>query len=404
MSDEDTTPYAHHDSLRGLLQRGRGLGAVRAVQDPAAAAPHVYEVIRRDWRWDGSDHRALYHARLLRDLGLSPAPVVAQLTAADGGDCVLAIEVLELLAVAGSEEARDGLRAHVREGAHWIDVLESVADVWPVEWWEDLGEVARSRMGREAQPPWPCEPWIRFGIETQVFRALPAADFGDRSDEQLLGLLADPRGADGDKVAVLRELARRTPNEGLIPLVPGLGTSDGRRPLPVLARAVEGLGALAVPAARRWAQDGREWLAGLGADVLRDHLGPEVIPQLVAELAEQWRERTWCGPDRTAKQLARFGPDAAGAVPVLRRFWLHTPHSWERPAYLEALAAIDPDGLDYTHTESLWDCEEEARLSAIARAPGGRENVARIEVLRDDPMESPEVRTAAAVRLAGPRG
>ncbi|MFG2971837.1 hypothetical protein ACGFYY_02385 [Streptomyces sp. NPDC048331] len=47
MSDEDEMFYAPHDSLEGLLQRGRGLGALRAAQDPAAAAPYVYGRSRR---------------------------------------------------------------------------------------------------------------------------------------------------------------------------------------------------------------------------------------------------------------------------------------------------------------------------------------------------------------------
>ncbi|MEU8134084.1 hypothetical protein [Streptodolium elevatio] len=54
MNDEDALfhaqpdSYAHPDALEGLLQRGRGLGAVRAVQDPSAAAAFVYDGIRRD--------------------------------------------------------------------------------------------------------------------------------------------------------------------------------------------------------------------------------------------------------------------------------------------------------------------------------------------------------------------
>lgn len=128
------------------------------------------------------------------------------------------------------------------------------------------------------------------------------------------------------------------------------------------------------------------------------------MPELVEELAAQWAERTWCGPDRTARRLARFGSDAAGAVPYLRRFWLRTPHSYERSAYLEALAAINRDGLDYVYTESLWDCEETARLQGISSAPATPEALGRIALLRDDPMETPEVRAAARARLLAPSG
>ncbi|MFZ3470228.1 hypothetical protein ACODT3_25790 [Streptomyces sp. 4.24] len=399
MSEEDAMPYAPSDSVEGLLQRGRGLGAIRALRDPRGAAAAVYDGIRRDWKWDGqTDTRRLYHARLVRDLELSPTPVVDQL-AGDEEAAFRAVYVLELLALAGSDEAREGLRAYVREGEHWVRVLESVAVSWPAEWWEDLGDVARARIGGEEDLPWSYEPWARFGIEVPGLRHPPRPSLHGLGDGELLALLA----ADGTelqtKADALRVLAGREPAEGLIPLVPSLGTGNGLRPLPFLLRAVGRLGALAVPAAAGWAADDREWLARLGADVLADHPGPEALPGLVAELAGQWEARTWCGPDVTAKRLAHLGPAAAGAVPVLRRFWLHTPHSYERADYLGALAAIDPSGLEDAYTESLWDCEERTRLLGIASAPPGPENLARIAVLRDDPMELPAVRAAAAARL-----
>ncbi|MFJ5776388.1 hypothetical protein [Streptomyces sp. NPDC093094] len=402
MNNEDEMPYARSDSVEGLLQRGRGLGAVRALRDPRGSSGFVYDGIRRDWRWDGTDDRSLYLARSVRDLELSPAPLVDQL-AGDEEACLRACEVLELLALAGSDEAREGIRAYVREGEHWSRVLESVSDSWPPRWWEDLGDVARARIGAEAELPWFREPWTRFGIEVRSRPSVARPSLAGLGAGELLALLAGTRTDDATKVDALRALNGREPAvEGLIPLVPSLGTPDGRRPLPLVGRAVERLGALAVPAARGWARDDRSWLARLGADVLADHGGPETLPGLVEELAGQWAARAWCGPDRTARRLARFGPDAAAAVPWLRRFWLHTPHSYERVAYLKALAAIDRDGLDHVHTESLWDCEEGARLLGIASAPASPAALERIAVLRDDPMETPEVRAAARARLAAP--
>ncbi|WP_439681792.1 hypothetical protein [Embleya sp. MST-111070] len=395
-----TLSYACHDTLEGLLQRGRGAGAERARSDPEAAAPFVYDGIRRDWKWDyQTDTHHLYQARLIRDLKLSPRPVVDQLARDDEEECLRAAYVLELLALAGSDEAREGLRAYIREGTHWVCVLESVADGWPAEWWEDLGDIARARTGGEMNDPGSLKPWIRFGIEVPGPRFPPLPFLGGLSDEELSALLA----ADGTefdvKIGALRALAGREPAEWLIPLVPSLGTPDGRRPLPLLRRAVERLGSLAVPAARGWAVDGREWLTRLGADVLAEHAGPEALPGLVAELAEQWEARAWCGPDTTARRLARFGPEAADAVPVLWRFWRHTPHSYERADYLEAIVAIDPSGLEDAYTESLGDCEERARLLAITSAPGHPQTLHRIAVLRDDPMETPEARAAAGARL-----
>ncbi|WP_151770741.1 hypothetical protein [Streptomyces abyssomicinicus] len=363
----------------------------------------MYDGIRRDWRWDQTDERSLYLARLLHDLDLSPTPVVDRL-AGDEEACLRACEVLELLALAGSDEAREGLRAYVREGEHWGRVLESMSIGWPADWWEDLGDVARARIGAEAELPWLSEPWTRFGMEVQSRPSVPRPSLAGLSTAELLALLADTGTGTVTKVDALCALKGREPAEGLIPLIPSLGTSDGRRPLPMLTPVVERLGVLAVPAARSWAQDARAWLAQLGADVLADHAGPEALPGLVNELAEQWTARAWCGPDRTARRLARFGPDAAGAVPYLRRFWLHTPHSYERTAYLEALATIDPDGLEFVYAECLWDCEEKTRLLGITSAPRSPETLQRIAVLRDDPMETTEVRAAARARLVASTG
>lgn len=403
MSDECEMSYALPDSVEGLLQRGRGLGAVRALHDPQRSAGFVYDGIRSDWRWDQTDERSLYLARLVHDMDLSPMPIVDQL-AGDEEACLRACEVLVLLALAGSGDAREGLRVYVRQGEHWVRVLESLAAGWPPAWWEDLGGTARARIGAEAELPWFSEPWTRFGIEVQNRPFVARSSLAGCSTAELLALLADIRTEGATKVDALRVLNSRKPAEGLIPLVPSLGTSGGNRPLPLLRRAVERLGPLAVLAAHGWAQEDSPWLAQLGADVLADHGGTEVLPGLVDELVEQWTAGAWCGPDRTARRLARFGPEAAGAVPYLRRFLLHTPHSYERTAYLEALAAIDRDGLEYVYTESLWDCEETTRLLGINSAPTNPETLGRIAVLRDDPMETTEVRAAARARLVAPSG
>jgi hypothetical protein len=64
------------------------------------------------------------------------------------------------------------------------------------------------------------------------------------------------------------------------------------------------------------------------------------------------------------------------------------------------LAAIDPAGLEHAYTESLWDCESDARLLGIASAPEMPLVGEQLARLRDDPMEEPEVRSAAGARLA----
>lgn len=363
----------------------------------------MYDVVGDDWRWDSVDDRHLYLARLIQELGLPLDPLVA-LLGDDEDDCERATLTLELLAVSGSAEAREALRAYIREGEHWVDVLESVAGVWPVEWWDDLVDVARARLSGEEPLLRRSEPWVRWGAGplpvAPVRRPRMHTVDVSPSGRLLLCLLADGGAADGAKIKALDALAGRPPEPALIPLVPGLGTVDGERPLPGLARAVERLGALAVPEARRWAADERPWLSWTGIRVLAEYGEIQDVPVLVDELAAHEKTRRWCGPDRLAAGLSRFGPAAAEAAPVLRRLWLGTPHSYERPAYLKALAALAPAGLDRAYTESLWDCESNARLLGIASAPDGPLVRQRFVRLRDDPMEEPDVRAAAGDRLS----
>ncbi|MGW6913183.1 hypothetical protein ACWGB8_05070 [Kitasatospora sp. NPDC054939] len=279
---ERTWDHAPAGSLPGLLQRGRGLGARMAAEEPAAAEL-VCGCIRWEWRWDERvDHRALYLARLLRDLALPLGPV-AELLAAGEGPRRRAAAVLGLLALGGDGPAQEARRA-----------LDGVAG---------SGEH-------------------------------PAGEAGRRS--------------------------RRTPVHP-------------------------------VPAVRRDA-------VGTPAGTPGDE--PDGVGRLVAELERCWVAQEWCGPDGPARELARHGAGAAGAVSLLRRFWLWTPHSSERAAYLEALAAVGPAGLGEVYTECLWDCEAPSRMLAVRRAPDTPEVRERLAYLRDDPLEDPAVRAAAGERSA----
>ncbi|MFJ8628481.1 hypothetical protein ACIRD3_37360 [Kitasatospora sp. NPDC093550] len=348
--------YAPANTLPGLLQRGRGLGALMAAEDPAAAAELVHGCLRWEWRWDAQiDERHLYLARLLRDLELPLGPVIELLSAADEDTRDRVAEVLRLLAACGSAEAREAVR------------------VLPVE--------------DERQP---------------VARRPDAPDpMAESPSSALLALLADPDEPERRKSDALGVLHDRDPESGLVPLVPSLGTADGEHPLPLLPGVIRRLGALAVPAARAWAASDTRWLAREGLGVLAEHGEAQDVPALIAALERDWVDRTWCGPVFLARGLARFGPEAAEAVSLLRRFWLQTPHSYERPAYLEALIALGSAGTEQASTESLWDCEADARLLGVEHAPDRPHVRDRLAALRDDPIEVPEVRKAAAARLAG---
>ncbi|MFH8386448.1 hypothetical protein ACH4E7_36910 [Kitasatospora sp. NPDC018058] len=348
--------YAPANTLLGLLQRGRGQGALIAAEDPASAADLVYGCIRWEWRWDPQvDDRHLYLARLIRGLGLPLGPVIEMLALGEETRD-RATGVLELLALGGSEEAREALRVQAKE------------------------EEQREDGPEKAEQPDPMTEW---------------------PNGALLDLLADPAESEGRKINALRVLYEREPDAALAPLVPSLGTADGKHPLPMLSLAVYKLGTRALSAAREWAASDTRWLAWTGVGVLARHGEIQDIPILLAELERNWVDRTWSGPNVIAHGLMRFGPKAADAVSLLRRFWLWTPHSYERHVYLEALAAMGAAGMAEAYTESLWDCQSEARRLGVAHAPDRPEVRDRLAYLRDDPMEDPEIKSAAAARLAG---
>src|SRR5690349_6235786 len=130
--------YDPPDTIAGQLQRGLGRGA-RAVRDPEL----VSACLRHSYAWDWQvDARHIYLARLVRDLAMPVAPIVARLHAAEPelGDTefTVTLGVLDRLGRAGVEGVLDGVRDYIEHGPGWQDALEYVAEDWPVAWWDDL--------------------------------------------------------------------------------------------------------------------------------------------------------------------------------------------------------------------------------------------------------------------------
>ncbi|BAJ31778.1 MULTISPECIES: hypothetical protein [Kitasatospora] len=401
MTDTDPAPwrYARPGSPLGALERGRGLGWALALADPAAGAEALLDCLRRDTRWDwGVDQRAGYHAFLVTELALPADPLTDLLDGPDAYGSARARETLAELALLGSAPARAALRRYVRYGEWWQETLTLLAGRWPLPWWDDLRPAALGRLGGERPVYWRAAPWPRWQPEPPSAprppRPVPLAPRTGR----LLAALADPGTAPDDRAEALRALACRPVDPaGLLPLITESATAD-HAPAG-LHDAVRRLGPAALAPAREWAAADHPALRRLGLQVLAEHGGNTELPLLVAELADQWARDEWCGPKLLADGLARYGPSAAEAAPLLRRFWHTTPHSYERPSYLRALHAIAPGAAAPLLSESLWDCEPDARLYAVRHLPDDPRFAHRLAQLRDSPAEDDDLRAAAARRL-----
>ncbi|MHA6762362.1 hypothetical protein [Streptacidiphilus sp. PAMC 29251] len=407
--------YAHPGTVEGALQRGRGVGALWARRDPQGAEL-VLATMRRDHRWDWSvDERDTYLARLVRDLGMDPTPIVTQLWESDdvarsddGNAFEVAAGVLAALARVGYGDAEQQLLRYVREGRRWVDVLQLIASEWPAERWVGLRGTALARLSAGPKPQgyqedwWgQSEPWATW--ETRAPAApVPRPRPFERSDEtELLAVLAEPESSTGSKRDALFELARRPPQPALLDLAPSLTTGSPPRPVSGLIKAILGQGPAALPQARAWHADPASGLAGPAVLVLAEHGQEQDIPRLMAHWRLLRRNRQWCGYHVLADGLARLGPAAVCALPALRGMYRWTPHSYERPAALRARLAIDPRGAERTLLHGLWDSESGVRLIAARQVPLVPRSIARLTALCDDTLETEDVRAAAEARLGG---
>jgi hypothetical protein len=207
-------------------------------------------------------------------------------------------------------------------------------------------------------------------------------------------------GTVGERRRALRHLRKLGPQPALLDLAGELVEFERLRG--PLGDALDDLGLCAVPLARTWAAVPEHPMARAATCILADHGDESDVPALLAGWDRLDAHDTGrCGYDRIADGLARIGGDAAlTAVPRLRRAWF-TPHSFERAATLRAYATLAPEAAVNQLTEGLWDCEAGVRSYAAARAPLGPVVRGRLAELRDDPLETAEVRAAAVARLAG---
>jgi hypothetical protein len=232
--------YDAPSTVTGALQHGLGRGAHRALRDPAGAEA-VFACVKRDYRWDWMvDQRALYLARLVRDLAMPVPPLLMLLrehpTDNDDNTFDNTLDVLEALGRSSSRHAVDGLRQYVHDGPQWTEVLQTIASDWPRELWDDLLPVARTRLGQRDEADtalWRSRPWLDWAavdesiaarLEDFQPRSEPPRPFEQHATEDLLTLLRNG-GTDRQK-AVLRELNHRGPQPDLLTIAEDLPATE----------------------------------------------------------------------------------------------------------------------------------------------------------------------------------
>ncbi|NYI07484.1 HEAT repeat domain-containing protein [Allostreptomyces psammosilenae] len=135
-SNAVTRDVAPGNTLLGLLQRGRGDGAVHALAAGRAEALSALDRCvsrdpRADWRLES---RSLYYARLYTELEAGLDGIAGHLFCpADSAEpheerTGLALSVLGHLARYGRRDAADLLRRYVAGGANWTWALDELAD------------------------------------------------------------------------------------------------------------------------------------------------------------------------------------------------------------------------------------------------------------------------------------
>ncbi|WP_200211524.1 hypothetical protein [Micromonospora coerulea] len=423
--------YAPHRSLYGALELGRGLAVARLRRQPQRAGL-VYRCCSRDTRWDWQiDSRSTYLARLLRDLHLDVAPLIAQLYACgpyrawpesdphdEDNQFDLTVGVLTTLARAGDGQAREALHRYVHNGVRWIDALTALAVEWPVEWWDDLWETAAMRVEvGDAARLWPSDhPWSWWrGRDARLDGVLRAAARSRSSGRVRRTSLSDA--SDADLIALLQSMNTDPAAMGL-----ALGQIRHRgRPIPELLDLVERvaparpaglfgalrtLGPQILPHARAWAADADHPLFRDAPHLLAEQGDEQDIAVLFAALDQLGDE--WCGYDVLSEGLARIlatAPPAAYAdakAMLIRRLRLMTvasPHSYERASYLRSLLLLDEERTTAVLPIHLFDCEPSVRLLAARHTPLTEDARSWLAELRDDPIEEADVRLAAAERL-----
>lgn len=457
MGDEAAPP----ESVLGQLQRGRGLGFLRALKEPRPEARRMLtECILQDPRMDFQcESRGAYYAVLALNLELPLEPLAIHLQTRGGAhdgpwwEVKLTIETLQALTRRGSVTAADILCDYLQWGEDWADSIEDMVSskdpnvhlktAKAIETRFPTTEALREALdwefldGEKWQTLARLSPRIQEITEQPNSRSRSSGEYAAQREE-----------AEGMCVSQLLDLARETKKVGLsrfmetavqpgdLPFLKSQVVMDQRE---VAATALQGIAKLANPDLFDWLRAtytahpnmwppiraaviramvalppettlplGQLWLNHreqhfrmMAEDILAAHACADDLPLLSTAL----RDALVREPDTSyricdlAKAIGRLSD--IGPVPALTQAFETVRHSCARWFLVPALRATDPEGFQQTFAfECLWDCEsrvQEAGVSAVSLDNSLVQK--RLQELASDPHEDEDLRDAALARI-----
>ncbi|MEY9894541.1 hypothetical protein ABIA35_008282 [Catenulispora sp. MAP12-49] len=401
--------FAEPETVLGQLQRGRGLGASRVLNDPAAEELVIGCVVQ-DARWDAqTESRDEYLAVLIDRLGLPLGSIGEHLFQGERAglrDVELSLQVLAWLVELGRVDAVPILRRYAVEGVHWEAAVDAIWD-WDVPGlWDGLDQQVLARLDDDQLAeavsdwgPWPI--WARSHERVRVIlegRAQARSNRPEResikdlSSEVLLGRITS--GGRRSRWLELLVLAGR----GEVALLDLAEDAELRRSgvIPNIGTALRELGGPAVARARNWVTGGDPELHLLGVDVLAAGGDRNDVPVLMDALSTALAKRDWCGLETPAKALGRLA--VVEASDLLVGAWESTVHSYARVALFQGLTGCLPTRTDDIAVEGLDDCEVAVQEMACFKAPATPFVIKRLREWQTGPTSS-DRRGCAAVRL-----
>lgn len=364
------------DTPLGQLQRGRGAGWLRAIQDPAQGRTNLLACLARDPRWDRQvESRGDYYATLALELEVTPAQIVAL---GPPDDQPLRSETLKAMFDRGCKDAA------------------GFADLDPPGSWRPLPEdhsVAR-----------PLPPPVDAPIE--ILLASPAMGRPHKAVAHRLRATRDPH-----EIEALRAAADDPTAPGFRLAMTILGQRGDSCAVPRIAAFLAtnpvGVGRAAslryllslpptttVPLAREWLglPDARGDAAEM---ILREHAEPEDIARVRAHLAAATHYYTICDMVDALARVPELGP-----YPELEVIYSEASYSYARMRAARAMARTDPAFPATFAEECLWDSAEGTREVGCRFAEASPQVRKRLHDIACDPIGDTETREAAAGRLA----